>query len=706
MSSIWEDPVYRKILERVKANKITAADAAQEIGCPVEFVNLALAVKNEPRAASNIPPLLSPPPCPMPWSGKEMATLYTMHQAKKTWEEIGLVLNRTPRSCEQQWDNTKWTEWMVENAAEHSKELLEREIARYTCQLARHCPNRLKEITRESLLAKTAAHGVKDFNYENVMAIAHQMLDELGANMPQGKQFGPGTYIVVGDSHGTHTKRDVFVLLGVLQKMLNGTIIHIGGILDDNNDASICWSELKDVVVVAKREELRLLCSKPEDEPEGPTGVGGVVEVVGKVSESATYGNHFEHEIVRDHVFLGDLRVGNQETIGDYVNTPLSALNRNMFDQSAIVNLHRQELFTRTTHNEYTQIFSPGCLCEQHIRKTIRQIDFVHDKTQKVAYHSGFSKYGKQEVAARAWEQGLCVVHVHQDGSFDVIQSRIYPTPVGYACSYGDKIITKNGAITPDKKIFFNADTHCDRHDPAVLSLQEQFCEDYKPDICVDGGDFLNNKAFNHHIMKQSMSMVVANHDAMNELAHAKWVLRRRSAWAKRNILLYGNHERFGQDMVDRMPQISKFMDLEFLLNLSAMGIELVELKQMAAVGPLKFMHGDMKMIGAVGGRKIDKAFNTFGRNTIMGHSHSPAIRFGCYVVGHSGLPDQEYNETKASGWMQGFGFANVVDDVAFITLVHIRRHSFHINGKTYHPKNVESWDLPKFKAHVNFEYE
>jgi hypothetical protein len=397
--------------------------------------------------------------------------------------------------------------------------------------------------------------------------------------------------------------------------------------------------------------------------------------------------------------------VGNQDFIQDYSMTSLGSLPRNYFDQSAILSLHRHELVTRTTCHEDTQLFSPGCLCQPHIIKTIKQIDFTTDQTVKVAYNSGFIKYHKMDHWSQNWEMGVCIVHVDEDGDYDVIQTRIHLTSVGFACSYFDKIVTENGVMDPAEKIFFNADSHCDRHNPEVLSLEEQFCKDYKPTVSVDVGDFLNNKSFNHHIMKQSNSMVV-NYDVVAELAHAKWILKRRSTWAKRNLLMYGNHERFARDISDRMPQMAGILNLQFMLDLEGLGVELVDFKQRLRVGQAQFIHGDMKLIGAKGGGKLDKVFNTFGSNTVMGHSHSPAVRFGCYVCGHSGLLDQEYNETEASGWMNGFGFCNIFEETPFFTLVNIRRSQFWVNGKTYRPKNVKAWDLPKFKAAIDFRFE
>lgn len=59
--------------------------------------------------------------------------------------------------------------------------------------------------------------------------------------------------------------------------------------------------------------------------------------------------------------------------------------------------------------------------------------------------------------------------------------------------------------------------------------------------------------------------------------------------------------------------------------------------------------HGDK---GANGSRGSINQFARFGFKSVIGHSHSPGIRDGCYQVGVTGLLDQGYNATP-SGWLQ-----------------------------------------------------
>ena len=682
--SIW-NPTNIEVLGKVQSGEITKEQATQIIGCTRGALNRKLG-----RYRGGHEPVQSERNWKK-WSVAEMITLWTMRTSKppKSFEEIANALSRSVVSIERCWQETNWTDFVVRHAvsdgpnAKLAAPVFEKRLALYVLDLVRGNPERLGELDKRTVLDKVKHIGVSDFNFTNIMQLAREELAAVGSLRPEGHRFGPGTYIVVGDSHGKHTRRGIFALLQVLQNHLNAKgIIHIGHMLDDDNDVSYCWKDLQNVTVVAKNIELRLLIEAGHN---------------GKLTPKQT------ENIQRNYIYLGNLMVGNQEIIQDYTLSPLGSLPRLFFEKSAILNLHRHELDTRTTCGEETQLFSPGCLCKGHIIKTIKQINFKDQTSVKVAYHDGFIKYQKMQHQINGWENGLCIVHVAKDGSFDVIQSRIHRTSKGYSCSYFDKIITEAGVEDPQEKIFFSADVHCDLHDAEVLDLQEQFCNLYKPARSIDIGDLMNNKGFNHHIVEQSGFAIP--HSVINELAQTRWLLERRAKWAPKNTLMFGNHERFLKDMAQRMPQFAEMFTPSFLLDLESIGISIVDFKRTLRHGQMNFVHGDVRMIGSRGGNKIDKIFNTYGANTISAHSHYPATRLGCYLVGLTGQMDQEYNEVETSRWMHGFGYVNVFDGIPFIGLVHIRGKKFRIGDHSFTPKNPSNWDAPQFKASIAFEF-
>jgi len=177
------------------------------------------------------------------------------------------------------------------------------------------------------------------------------------------------------------------------------------------------------------------------------------------------------------------------------------------------------------------------------------------------------------------------------------------------------------------------------------------------------------------------------------------------TAWAPECYLLYGNHERFARDLVEKFPQFASLFDLNFMLSINGLKVKMVDYKGILDIGIVKFAHGDMKMFGAKGGQKLDKIYETFDENTVVGHLHTPTIRSGCYMVGMSGKLQQDYNEPNASSWMQGFGYINVFEDKAFITLVNIKENRCRVGKKVYAPRQDETWQVPKYKAAIQFDF-
>ena len=310
----------------------------------------------------------------------------------------------------------------------------------------------------------------------------------------------------------------------------------------------------------------------------------------------------------------------------------------------------------------------------------------------------------RKEHQTNFWEQGLAIVDLDSSGEFSVTLCPIQLIEgYGYTTSYGKNIFTETKVHKPDSKIFVNADPHADLHDPECLDLQEQVCKEYSPDIFVNLGDIHNNKAFNHHMMKREEYI---SKDALQEIAATHFICSRMRKWADEMYLLFGNHERFLLDFSAKMPQLANLLDFGFLAGIHQLGIRLTDHKVPLHIGPLVFIHGEMVMYGARGGNKLDKARQTFGRNVIMGHTHSPATRQSCNVVGHCGLHDQGYNEPYASKWAQGYLYSNIFKGYAFTHNITIRNKIAFFAGRPYKVKNPSNWIMPKFKASINYDFE
>jgi predicted DNA-binding protein YlxM (UPF0122 family) len=630
-----------------------------------------------------------------PWTQKEMYQLDAYIQSDNAYSFIAKQLGRSIRSIEDKVRDTDWQAWRQFDEEEleaidegviedDEKERLVEQLVNALLIHGRHDLERLRSLQEDDFLDKINLDKEKlPETFSKLILLAEDELTKLGYQNPETEEYGEGIYAIVGDSHGKHTTTEMFKLLKNIDKTIKpDKIIHIGHIMDDDNDISYNWGQFKNLVVVAKSEELRLL------------------------QDQRNRGN-FKYHIVREDVSLGDLIVTNQDLISDFVKTPIRSLDPEIFDSKVVVNCHRLEFFSRPcVEGESSYIASPGCLCEEHIIKTIKQMDFKDGRTVKLANHEGFTKYRRQKHLIKYWEQGILLVHVDKEGSHTLIPCPI--KKVGnrnpeYVMAYFDKMISSKGVFNPDEKIFVNADAHSDMHDCNVLDIQDQIVKDYRPDKYVNLGDAHNYHSLNHHIMDRGQS--VTDKEVLEEAASAHLVLKKSSQWAKESYIIHGNHERFAKDFIKKYPQFEGLLNVDFLCALEDLDYSITDLHDILRIGDAKFIHGDVRIYGASGSIQ-EKASRTFGKDIFVGHVHYPAIRFGCYSLGLTGKLDQNYNEPSASQWIHGFGLCNVYKKVPFMTTIAIVDDKCIMKKGVYTPKKPSNWELKSYAVSLSFEVE
>ncbi len=624
------------------------------------------------------------------WTNEEMIQLDAFLQAGQNYDFIAEKLNRTFTSVESQAQHTDWKAWREIQKAEpetsnkNDEEKYKIKLDQYTNALLQVCRfdfERIESIKEKDFLEKVNLEKSQlIISFSELKERAKKELIVLGYGNPESIKLSAGTYVIVGDSHGKHTGRKMFDLLKEVNEFLKPkNIIHIGHMLDDENDISYDWGNFDNLIILAKMEELKIV-----------------------QEQRSSY--KFHYDIVREAISVNEeLFIVNQDIVSDYVKTPISSLDTQIFGEKAIVNCHRIEFSSRCCSEGASFYASPGCLCENHVPRTIKQIDFQDGKVIKQANHEGFSKYRRMRHTNKYWERGMIILQVNKDGTYTLIPCPIKETTKGFTTSIFDKMITSTGVFKPDKKIFVNGDMHCDKHDINILDIQEQVCHDYKPDIQVNVGDTFNYSSLNHHVMDKGG--VIMDKKILDEAAQTHYVLKRTATWAKESYLICGNHERFANDFVAKFPQFGKYLDFKFICNLEGLGYKLIPLKNVLRIDSSKFIHGEMKMFGQIGGSKMEKAARTFGRDVFIGHIHRPEIRLGCYSIGLTGCLDQDYNEPDASNWIHGFGLCNHFMGKSWPTTIAIINNTCIINNKTYRPKNLESWKAPPYKAEINYTF-
>lgn len=556
----------------------------------------------------------------------------------------------------------------------------EKNIINAIIQLGRHDINRISNLSKNYFIEKTNGHDIiGDIDFGRMKERAIEELYSMGFHRLNEISLQPGRYLIVGDSHGIHTDSRMYELLENINNELNiDNIIHIGHLLDDNNDISPDLLIMDNLIVLSRIEEANLIEEYMESK-----------------------GLNCPFEIIREEIKIGDYNICNQDIISDYVKTFIGNLDSEIFPYKTITSSHRHEMDVRCSYEGRSIIMSPGCLCEKHIIKTIKQIDFKSGCTVKLAYHDGFSKYRRMRHMCEYWQHGAILVDY--DGNMvSCTPMRIKKINNSYVTSYFDKIITSDGIEEPDNKIFVNGDIHVAYHDDDVLDIQDQVCKDYNPDIFVTLGDTYNCSALNHHILDRGG--VISDVDILEEMAVLNYVLKKMSRWADKKYIFFGNHERFLEDFAEKFPQLSGLLDFKFISSLEDLDYELIKLRDVLDINGLRFIHGDMRMYGGKG-RKIERASRVFG-DCILGHIHYPACRFNCYSVGLSGKMDHEYNEPNASNWTHSFLLCNQYEGESFISPIIISDYNVLINDKKYSSKNSDfsSFSNKQIKIVYTFE--
>ena len=258
----------------------------------------------------------------------ELLDLYTLKtKTNLTWDAISKKLNKSTSSLKKLFKNTNWKTFLTkeknikksEITEEITKSLMIDQLIKSLVSYSRHDTQRLKEVSKDQF-AKFISQGSRNLpiSFTELKKKALYTLEHLGGFCyPSSKVFGKGTYIICGDVHGKHSRSGIFKLISKVNDYVKANkIIHIGHCLDDDNDINYNLTGLKNLVIIAKEEELRLL---------GEKGVSC--------------------DIVRKEIILGsNLSVQNQNMIDDYSQTPLkNNITPEFFVSSTICNLHRQK---------------------------------------------------------------------------------------------------------------------------------------------------------------------------------------------------------------------------------------------------------------------------------------------------------------------------------------------------------------------------
>ena len=510
-------------------------------------------------------------------------------------------------------------------------------------------PENLNTVTREKY-NKHFNLEIDEESFKNLEKKAAERLEEQGYyNATQVSFPGNKTYLVIGDTFGTHTPEGVFQLLQQVVAEENvSNVICLGHNLDDENLISNLIGKLgAPVTMIAMRDELQYLHAQRD------------------------YG----YDIVQKEVWLGDILVRNQEHITPYVKTYIGNLDPMMFSGRMIVNCTRQELAVRPTpdYEDYKNfIASPGCLADPHVVTTINRLIFADGKramlrpTNTASYH----KHRKNETDKYLWERGFILVKKGK-----IYQRRIFNEGNEYRTIINGGIMNNLGVHIPGELTLVLSDLHAPYSVRATLGAI--ISQHPLVNRIIFNGDVLDMRSFNPHNPEEATRV-----DLLSELQELSTILEELvgdSSWKPwhsggmppRVEFLMGNHEDFMLRFVNKYPQFASCFKKLIWDILTKYGTITGDEQDWATIGHTVVTHGSADIFG-LNGNNMEKTARTFQRQTVIGHTHSPAIRFGSYRTGCLCNLAQGYNNAKTSNWEIGYARVYSDDRNEYVELVNL----------------------------------
>jgi hypothetical protein len=230
-------------------------------------------------------------------------------------------------------------------------------------------------------------------------------------------------------------------------------------------------------------------------------------------------------------------------------------------------------------------------------------------------------------------------------------------------------------------------------HDWQALEPFLRFVEDFKPDVFIAGGDWLDCGAVSHHNHnKPGKTEGLRIADDAKELRSL--VLDRIEAASPKRIYLKANHEAWLDDISEAIPGLEGLLDVEKLLGLDKWSV--VQQGDYFKLGKLVFIHGDQIRASEYAAKNAVLAYE---QNIRMGHLHTLQVYTKTSAMhieqGRTGMvvpclcsKRPSYLNESPNKWLQGFLYGYMQQDGNFNDYpVIITKGQCVVNGKQYSAK-------------------
>ena len=510
-------------------------------------------------------------------------------------------------------------------------------------------PSRLGSISREQYNSHFNLE-IEDAQFVQIQSDADARLEEFGYYNDVEREYPEnGRYIIIGDTFGTHTPAQVFDLVAAVVKdeMVDHVFV-VGHNLDDENIISNKIGSFGvPTTIIAVKDELRDLHAQ--------RGYG--------------------YDIVQDHITIGDITIRDQEHITPYTKTALGNLDPMLFGGRMIVNCTRHELCTRPTPDTLSKrnfIASPGALADPHVVTIINRLIFANGNramlrpTNKDSYH----KHRKNEIDKKLWERGYIFLTCGR-----VYQRRIFQVGDEYRTISKREIINNRGERVDNSVTVVLSDLHAPYS--IAQTAEAAVVDNERVSRIILNGDIADCRAFNpHNAYEASHADLQQELDKLNEQlslivgngSYKPWMS---TGKMPRVEFLLGNHEDFMRRFTEKYPQFASCFAKLLWDIYTRYGVISGDDQDWLTIGNTVVHHGSADIFG-VSGNNLEQTARVFNQQAIIGHTHSPSIRFGVYRTGCLCRLKQGYNNHKLSNWQVGYARVYSDDKFEYVELVNL----------------------------------
>lgn len=220
------------------------------------------------------------------------------------------------------------------------------------------------------------------------------------------------------------------------------------------------------------------------------------------------------------------------------------------------------------------------------------------------------------------------------------------------------------------RRLLIVPDTHRPFHSKKAVRLLLKVAKEWKPDVCVVLGDYVDCLAASAHEKN-----LARRHDLAWELEDANRGLDELDAAlgpsCTRHFLM-GNHEhRLERYISQRAPELFPFVQMHKLLRLEERGWRATPYRQHLKLGKLHLTHD----FGRAGPKAHEQAISDVLGNAVIGHTHHLGVVYQGNAAGDSHVGaafgwlgdsstiDYLHQAKAARSWHLGFGVGHMEED-------------------------------------------